>query len=91
MATNLRLRPAAEEAVRAEAARTGRSQQELIRHAVDRYLGLDEPVTPRSDAEALLAAGAVLPARSAFRVAAELIDLPAGVETLALLDRDERV
>lgn len=40
MATNLRLRPDAEEAVRAEAARTGKSQQDVIREAVDRYLGL---------------------------------------------------
>jgi hypothetical protein len=40
VATNLRLRPDAEAALRAEAERSGRSQQEILRDAVDRYLDL---------------------------------------------------
>jgi hypothetical protein len=91
MATNLRLRRDAEEAVRAEAARTGRSQQELIREAVDAYLGLRES-HPRSEAEALVASRSVLPARTPFFEveADDMIQLPEGVTTLELLDRDER-
>lgn len=94
MATNLRLRPEAEVAVRAAAARTGRSQQELIREAVDRYLDIQGAsggrALPRSDADALVAQGAVLPARSAFRMVDEPVALPAGVSTIGLLDRDDR-
>jgi predicted transcriptional regulator len=41
MAMNLRLSPEAEAALRAEADRANRSQQDLIRDAVDQYLGLD--------------------------------------------------
>jgi len=42
MATNLRLRPATEAALRERSASTGRSQQQLIRDALDQYLGLAE-------------------------------------------------
>lgn len=91
MATNLRLRPEAEEAVRAEAERTGRSQQELIREAVDRYLGLTSGPSPlRSVSETLIATQTVLPARSPYRELDELIRLPEGTSTLDLLDRDDR-
>jgi hypothetical protein len=92
MATNLRLRPDAEEAVRAEAVRTGRSQQEVIREAVDIYLGLNES-HPRSEAEALVANRSVLPARGPFVEvdADDMITLPEGMTTLDLLDRDDRL
>lgn len=40
MAMNLRLRPEAAEALRAESEQTGLSQQEILRRAVDEYLGL---------------------------------------------------
>jgi len=91
MATNLRLRRDAEDAIRAEATRTGRSQQELIREAIDAYLGLRES-HPRSDADALIANRSVLPARSPFVEidADDMVPLPEGVTTLQLLDRDER-
>jgi len=91
MATNLRLRPDAEAAVRAEAVRTGRSQQELIREAVDAYLGL-RPSHPRSETEALIADRSALPARTPFVEvdADDMVPLPDGVTTLELLDRDER-
>ncbi|MDQ2847263.1 MAG: ribbon-helix-helix protein, CopG family [Actinomycetota bacterium] len=94
MATTLRLRPEAAVAIRAEAARTGRSQQELIREAVDRYLGLraasSESMLLRSDADALVANGVVLPARSRFRVVEDPIVPPTGVTTIGMLDREDR-
>lgn len=90
MATNLRLRPEAEAAVREAAARTGQSQQELIRAAVDSYLGLGERTVPRTAVEALLATHDVLPPRTRFRELDELVPLPRGASTEALLDRDER-
>ena len=91
MATNLRLNPEAERALQAEAARTGESQQNLIRRAVDQYLGLDKAPAAQSDAEALVAAGVARPARSQFRKADQLISLPDGITTLDLLDRNDRV
>lgn len=90
MATNLRLRPEAEEAVRATAARTGRSQQELIREAVDRYLGLGELSGPRNVVEAMIATQGVLPARHAYRELGELAVLRHGASTQELLERGER-
>ncbi len=89
MATNLRLRPDAEAAVRAEAARTGQSQQELIRAAVDRYLGLDERDQIRTGRDALIASGELLPPRTPYREAEERVSL--GASSLELLDRDDRL
>ena len=89
MATNLRLRPDAEQAVRERAALTGKSQQELIREAVDRYLGLNPPVSLDGAAEVLVASGLALPARAAYRELDQLIPL-AGLTTEALLGRDEQ-
>lgn len=91
MATNLRLRPDAEEALRTQAAAVGRSQQELIREAVDRYLGLVSAPVPRTVEGALLASGAVLPARNDFRESGQLLPLREGVTTLQMLDREDRV
>lgn len=90
MATNLRLRADAQEALRAQAAATGRSQQELIREAVDRFLGLASEISPRTAEGALLASGAVLAARTDFRELKQLLPLPAGLDTLGLLNRDDR-
>jgi plasmid stability protein len=90
MATNLRLRPDAQEALRTRAAATGRSQQELIREAVDRYLGLAPDPVPRTTEGALLASGAVLVARNDFRESDALLPLPEGISTLRLLARDDR-
>lgn len=91
MATNLRLRPDAEEAVRREAERTGRSQQELIREAVDQYLKLSATDDPRSDAESLVASGIVLPPRSPFRQVTPSLSLPEGKSSVDLLGRDDRL
>ena len=67
MATNLRLRPELATALREEAARTGRSQQALVREALELYLGIP-PIRPRGPSrEELIAAGAVKPPRAALR------------------------
>ncbi|HJR91819.1 MAG TPA: hypothetical protein VJ938_05225, partial [Acidimicrobiia bacterium] len=84
MATNLRLRPDAEEAVRLEAQRTGRSQQAVIREAIDRHLGL----APRSlelKFEELVADPRLRLPRSPYRKAARRIELPAGITSSGLL------
>lgn len=86
MATNLRLRPETENALREAADRTGRSQQDLIRRALDEYLGLMPARTETLDD--LIAAGvasAPRPLRQITRVT-----LPAGMTTEQLLDRDDR-
>lgn len=90
MATNLRLRPEAEKALREEAARTGRSQQDLIREAVDRFLNLVEMMPVRTSRDDLIARGIVIPARVSYRRPHRLIDLPDSVTSLDLLDREDR-
>lgn len=62
MATNLRLRPDAEAALRAEAQRSGRSQQKILRDAIDRYLNLARGDSASGDA--LLRSGTLLPPRT---------------------------
>jgi hypothetical protein len=84
MATNLRLDERAAAALRAAARATGRSQQELLREAVDRYLGL----RATSDRERAVASGLVEDPSPLVDFAAG-IALPAGVGVLDLLDRDD--
>jgi hypothetical protein len=91
MATNLRLRRDAEEAVRLEATRSGRSQQDIIREAVDRYLGLAPPAVPASELEQLVASGQVRPPRVPYRRPRRRITLPGDVTTADLLDRSDRI
>jgi hypothetical protein len=90
MATNLRLRADAERALRERAASTGRSQQELLREAVDRYLGLDGSRVPEGPVAALLVSGRALPPRAAHKELERLVPLPAGMTTETLLARDEQ-
>jgi hypothetical protein len=91
MATNLRLRPETESALRAEAERTGRSQQELIREALDRYLGIGE-IGPRPGSiDDLIARGLLIPAREPYRRPHRRLALPPGVTSLDLLDREDRI
>lgn len=54
---NLRLGPDAEDAVRREAQRSGRSQQDVIREAVSRLLGLSSDQGSRSELDVLLSSG----------------------------------
>lgn len=88
MATNLRLRPDAEEALRTESVRVGRSQQELIREAIDSYLRV--VAGPGGDLGSLMAAGLVRAPRSELRAPARRIMLPEGMTSADLLDRDDR-
>lgn len=86
VATNLRLTERTAEALRQRAAATGRSQQDLLREAVDRYLGVDDS---QSDRERALADGSVtIP--TPYRRVEPTITLANGVTTLELLDRDDR-
>lgn len=85
MATNLRLSEAAARALRQAAEATGRSQQDLLREAVDRYLGLDSPGADRQRARA---AGLVRPG-TPFRDVTPTVRLPRGVTTRDLLQRDD--
>lgn len=88
---NLRLRPEAEDALRAEAERSGRSQQELLREAVDSYLGLVPPRQPASERDVLIAAGLVRPPRTEYRKVSPRKSLRAGTSSLDLLDRGDRI
>ncbi|WP_250285730.1 hypothetical protein [Frankia sp. CiP1_Cm_nod2] len=90
---NLRLRPEAEAALRAEADRSGRSQQEILREAVDRHLRTLAAGGPASlgTREPLLTAGIVLPPRTPYRRVTPTLTLPEGTTSLDLLDRDDRL
>jgi hypothetical protein len=91
MATNLRLTEQAAAAVKAEAERTGRSQQDVIRSAVDAYLS--PPVSgTRSEGEPSWR-DQLIPPKTPFRTIpeSEMIKLPEGVTSLDLLDREDRI
>ncbi len=86
MGTNLRLSRELADALREAAARSGRSQQDIVREAIRRELGL----VPRdTEMEAAVRLGVVL-APTPFRDAEGSIDLPHGVTSLDLLDREDR-
>ena len=91
MATNLRLSTEAAEALRHEAARTGRSQQDILREAVESHLGLGKQDRSATDLDALVAAGIARPPRSPFRDVTPSVRLPAGSTSLSLLDREDRL
>ncbi len=90
MATNLRLRPEVETALREEAERTGRTQQSLIREALESFLGLAPNRPTGRSLDELIAAGIVKPARPMLPRPERLLSLPAGVTTMDLLDREDR-
>ncbi|KHK99788.1 hypothetical protein LK09_00045 [Microbacterium mangrovi] len=85
MATNLRLRPDEEAALKAESERTGLSQQAILRRAIDEYLGL----APKPRAKKL--PDWVIPATEPYRRIEPSLVLPDGVTTLDLLDREDRL
>jgi hypothetical protein len=89
VAMNLRLGAEAEEALRAEAQRTGRSQQDILREAVGKYFGLIP--SQASDTDPLVARGKVAPPRVPFRDVRPRLRLRPGESSLDLLDRDDRV
>lgn len=88
---NLRLRPEAAVALRARAEQTGRSQQEIVREAVDRYLALADTGPPNvvGDREQLI--NSVLPPRTPYRRTTPTLTSPNGVTSLDLLDRTDRL
>jgi hypothetical protein len=88
---NLRLSPEAAQAVRREAERTGRSQQEVIREAVSRHLGLATGGTSRNELDAMVSTGMVRPPRGSSRKTAKRLRLPPGVTSADLLDRGDRI
>jgi predicted transcriptional regulator len=90
MAVNLRLAPELASALQAEAERTGRSQQDILREAVARHLHLVEDERPGSDRETARASQVVRPARVAYRRVRPRLRLPKGTDSLDLLDRDDR-
>ncbi len=87
MAMNLRLRPEAAEALRAESEQTGLSQQEILRRAVDGYLGLGGR---RRDSEW---PDWIEPPSEPYREPTVLLTLPEGVTSFELLEatREERL
>jgi hypothetical protein len=91
VAMNLRLSPEAEAALRHEAERTGRSQQEVIREAIGRHLGLATGETARSELDVLVSMGNVRLPRVPSRKVAKRLRLPPGVTSADLLDRSDRI
>lgn len=90
MAMNLRLRPELESALRDESERTGRSQQDLIRDALESSLFRAASTPASSLIDDLIAAGIVRPARPMLPRPEKLLSLPEGVTTMDLLDREDR-
>lgn len=84
VSTNLRLSTEAATALRAASRRTGRSQQDLLREAVNRYLGLGPGDNPRERAVTV----GLVKAPSPFQDVEPSVVLPDGVDILDLLDRD---
>ena len=90
MAMNLRLSPETATALQAEAERTGRSQQEIVREAVTRHLHLVEDDSLAIDRDQARSAHVVRPARVAYRKVTPRLHLPEDTSSLDLLDRDDR-
>lgn len=80
---NLRLRPDAAKALREESERTGLSQQEILRRAVDEHLGL----VPRARPKPL--PDWVIPAAESPEYVEPAFRLPEGMTLLEFIDRQE--
>jgi len=90
MAVNLRLAPDVAAALQAEAERSGRSQQDILREAVARHLHLVGDGPLGTDRDVAREAHVVRPARVAYRKVTPRLRLPEGVDSLDLLDRGDR-
>lgn len=86
---NLRLGAEAEAALRDEAYRTGRSQQDLLREAVSTYLGL-VPDQSANTSDPLIVSGKVSAPRTPYRKVTPRWQPRPGESTLDLLDREDR-
>jgi hypothetical protein len=82
---NLRLSDDAARALRAASESSGRSQQDLLREAVDRYLGLSPAATDRDRARA----GGLVRPGTPFRDVSPTVRLPSGLTTRDLIDADD--
>jgi hypothetical protein len=86
MATNLRLSADLQSALKDRSQSTGRSQQDLMREAIRKYLEDDilRGLPPRHGF-------AIQPAREPYRKISPRLSLPAGVtSSLELMDREDR-
>lgn len=87
MATTLRLSEQAAAKVKAEAERSGRSQQDVIRAAVDAYLEphQQKPREPWRES--------IIPPQRPFEEVPEdeMLVMPEGLSSLDLLDREDRL
>jgi len=86
MSTNLRLSEELAAALREEAAKRHRSQQDIVREAIAKELGMTSESTPM---ELAVRAGTV-EAPEPFRDIEPTLVLPTGVSSLELLDREDR-
>lgn len=86
MATNLRLDERTAKALRDASVGSGKSQQQLIREALESFLGLSTRTTDRARA---ISSGRVR-AGTPYEEFEPFLVLPDGVTSLDLLDRDDR-
>ena len=86
MSTNLRLSDELAHALRQAAESRGQSQQEIVRLAIAKELGL---VAAPTAVERAVQSGLVKPPQP-FQDTVPTMTLPEGVTTLGLLDRDDR-
>lgn len=86
MSTNLRLSEELAGALREEAGRRGKSQQDIVREAIAKELGLVPDLTAM---ERAVRAGTV-EAPEPFRDTEPTLRLPRGTRSADLLDREDR-
>lgn len=86
MSTNLRLSEELAGALREEAARRGTSQQEIVREAIAKELGMAPESTPMERA----VNSGIVEAPEPFRDDVPTLTLPRGTRSLDLLDREDR-
>jgi predicted DNA-binding protein len=86
VSTNLRLSEELAGALREAAARSGRSQQDIVREAIAKELGL----TPDMTAMELAVRAGLVEAPDPFRDVEPTLTLPDGALSSELLDREDR-
>lgn len=86
MSTNLRLSEELADGLREEAARRGKSQQDIVREAIAKELGMASELT---SIERAVRAG-IVDAPEPFRDIEPTLTLPRGTRSLDLLDREDR-
>jgi hypothetical protein len=84
MAVNLRLAPDIASALRERSRASGVSQQEILRRALEHFL--EEEARPEAAYRARL-----MPPRRSFQSSTERLELPEGVSSETILDREDRI